>query len=83
MLTKQILDTLHTLNEKIVNLGDSLMKANFGRDKMQKTRMDTRQEEVAQKESRDQVNQVDQVDAQNKNQEGADNQKDNKATETL
>ena len=80
MLTKQIVDTLHTLNENIVNLGDSLMKANFGGEMMQKTKMDTGQEEFSQKEASDQVNQV---DAQNKNKEGGDNQKDNKATETL
>ena len=32
VLTKQIVDTLHTLNENIVNLGDSLMRVGLGGD---------------------------------------------------
>ena len=53
MLTKQIVDTLHTLNENIVNLGDSLMRAGLGGDTVQKTGMDFGQVEFSQTEARD------------------------------
>ncbi len=52
-MTKQIMDTLHTLNKNTVNLGDSLMRVGLGGDTVQKTMMDSGQEEVARKESRD------------------------------
>jgi predicted amino acid-binding ACT domain protein len=76
-------DTLHTLNENIVNLGDTLMRDGLSGNMVKMTSLDIGQEEVALKATRDQVDQADQEDAQNKNQEEADSQKDNKVAETL
>jgi hypothetical protein len=76
-------DTLQTLNENIINLGDTLMSAGVGGNMVKMTRLNIGKEEVALNYTRDQVDLVDQVEAQNMNQEGADNQKDNKAAEIL
>ena len=50
-----MIDTLHTLNKNIVNLGDSLMRVNLGRDMTEKTSLDIGQDEDVLKVSRDQV----------------------------
>lgn len=76
ILTNQILDILHTLNENIVNLGDILKKGVAGEEKGEET----------QKETRDQAGQEDhqdQDDSQKKQKEGEDNLKENEAVETL
>ena len=70
------MDSLHNLNESIVNLGDTLKRAGAGEDKG----------EDSQKEARDQVGQVGlqvQEDSQIKQKKGEDTLKDNEATETL
>ena len=81
-LTNQIVDTLHTLNENIVNLGDYLTTTGLGGETVQKTKLDIGREEDL-KEPSDQVNQVDQMDTLNKNKEGMVCQKDNDAAKIL
>ena len=71
------MDTLHTLNENIVNLGDSLMRARFGRNMMEKASMDIGQTEHDLKET------TDLVGTQNKDQEGVDKRKVDESIETL
>ena len=46
------MDTLHTLNENIVNLGDYLTTTGLGRDAEQNTKQGTSREEI-QKDSSD------------------------------
>ena len=45
--------TLHTLNENIVTLGDSLMRAKIGGDMMEKANLDIGHAKDNLKESRD------------------------------
>ena len=59
------------------------MRDDLGGDTVQKIGMEFEQVEFSQTKARDQVNKVDQVETQNRNQEGANSQKDNKAIETL
>ena len=55
IITKQIVDTLHTLNENIVNLGDYLTTTGLGGEAKQNTKQGTSREEI-QKDSSDQAN---------------------------
>ena len=54
-LANQMIATLHTQNENIVNLEDSLMRAGLGGDMMEKASLDIGQAEDGLKETKDQV----------------------------
>ena len=82
IITKQIVDTLHTLNENIVNLGDYLTTTGLVGDAEQNTVQGINRDEL-QKEASDQVNQRNLMNDLTRTQEGEVNQKDNDAAETL
>ena len=82
IITKQIVDTLHTLNENIVNLGDYLTTTGLVGDAEQNTEQGINREEF-QKEPSDQVNQGNQMHTPTRIQEDMASQKDNDAAETL
>lgn len=54
-LANQVIATLNTLNENIISLGDSLISAGFGGDKMEKKKLDIGQAEDDPNDTKDQV----------------------------
>ena len=81
-MTKQIVDTLHTLNENIVNLGDYLTNTSPVGKVEQSTEHGTSQEDT-QKEAKNQECQGDQKHFLPRIQEEEANQKESDAVETL
>ena len=76
------MDTLHTLNEKIVNLGDYLTTTRLEGNVEQKIEHKNNWE-AFQKEAGDQENQGDQMCSLSRIQEGEASQKESDVAETL
>ena len=81
-MTKQIVETLHTLNENIVNLGDYLTNDGLVGKVEQSTEHGTSREDP-QKEAGNQDSQGDQKHFLPRTQEEEANQKESDAAETL